>query len=321
MANSPVDLETAIAAARAVTTLVTDEKKPALQYDPIIGEQALYVVRPSLLAMDPSTVMQQNIDALLTALVVSDVVDHLSEPEQQARFAEIPDSTMGEARAPFLKDLAQSLFYLENRARSSAATSNNVRVDAQLFQEGVAVRERMLRVLGYHFAADANMQAELADIRSGQGYVDLASDLARVATHYTRHRAILEKDVRFYKYEDMVRARGISSEILAALQAESDSTIVDLRNRAFTKMARVYARLKAACDFMFADSPTELATFQPLRQAVIALSSKSRRNGEDDVPADPPAAPGAPIAAPVASPVAAPVAQPLGTGPGGSPLI
>lgn len=303
------------------TALPIDGPRPEAAFDPEIGEESTMQFKAELLAMEPAQVQASNVDCLLAAVAAATFAAQCEGPTVGPKLASMPALFMGDATPARLRKFSEVVFYTENRTRTRSATASGVRVDGKIVAEGQALRDRMLKVLAYHFDDDAYMRAEIADIRLGSGYVDLASDLARVATHYTRHRATLEKDVKFYKHEDMVRARGISSEILAALQAESDGSIVDLRNRAFTKMARIYARLKAACDFIFADSPTELATFLPLRQAVMALSSKSRRSGADDVPADPPVAPGAPITAPVASPIAAPVAQPLGTGPGGNPLI
>lgn len=322
MSNSnPINLEDAIAAARATTALVTDAPKPALDYDPIIGEQALVVVKPSLLEMDPTQVQVYNFDAYYTAVVAMNLVDQVESDKCKPLFDKIPADVMGEARPSYLRDLAQALLFLEARARSSSATSTNVRVDLALFQDGVALRERMLRVLAYHFEKNPSMRAELADIRSGTGYVDLASDLMRLATHYSAHRAILAKDTTQYDVKDENLARGISKEIMSALRTAPDSGIADLRNRCWTKALRVYSKLRIVAELVFFDTPNELAAFPAMRQAVLALMGRNRATAADpDESPVAPVSPATPVAGP-ASPVDPGAAPPIGAGPGGNPLI
>ncbi|MFO0611890.1 MAG: hypothetical protein U0414_04830 [Polyangiaceae bacterium] len=320
MSNSnPISLEEAIAAARASTALVTDAPKPALDYDPIIGEQALLVVKPSLLLMDPAEVQVLNFDAYYTAVVAMDLVDLIESARHKSNFDKLPDEVMGEARTAYLRDLAQALLFLESRSRSSIATSTDVRVDAELFAEGVALRERMIRVLTYHFEGNPSMRAELANIRSGTGYVDLASDLMRLATHYSAHRAILAKDTTQYDIKDENRARGVSKEIMTAMRSGPDSGIADLRNRCWTKALRVYTKLRLGAEILYFDNPTEFAAFPPMRQAVLALTGRGRSTPADPVPPPAvPASPGAPIPPAPGDHVAAP---PVGAGPGGNPLM
>lgn len=296
----------------AATALPVDGARAELSFDPEIGEAALMTCKDALLGLDPAQVGPPNVDCSYAAVVAMALAMHIEGPKVAPAFAPMPARYMGDATPAFLRVLAQTVFYLETRARTKEATTSTVRVDVALISEGAALRDRMLRVLDYYFQDDPLMQAELASIRSGQGYVDLASDLARVATHYTQHAAALAEDKRHYDPRDHARARGISKEILSALQSGTDNSLVDLRNRAFTKLARVYARLKAAGDFIFADSPTQLALLPALRQAVINQTARSRRSSEPGT-AESPVTPVAPIAPPVVAPP--------GTGPGGSPLM
>lgn len=305
----------------AATALPIDGARAELSFDPEIGEAALLACKEALLGIDPTQVGPPNVDCSYAAIAAMALVLHLETPKIAATFAKMAPDFMGEATPALLRTLAQTLFYLETRTRTKEATTSGMRVDLALVTRGVEVRDRMLRVLSYYFEDDALMNAELADIRSGQGYVDLASDLARVATHYTQHAAVLTADKKHYDPQDQVLARGISKEILSALQRGADDSIVDLRNRAFTRLARVYARLKAAGDFIFSESALDLGMFPALRQAVV---SQTARSPKSTAPASPsgPVAPVSPVApnAPV-SPVVPPVTPPFGTGPGGSPLI
>lgn len=301
----------------AATALPIDGARAELSFDPEIGEAALLSCKDALLGIDPTQVSPPNLDCSYAAIASMALVIHLESAKIAAAFAKMPSEFMGDATPALLRTLAQTLFYLETRTRTKEATTSGVRVDVALITQGTEVRERMLRVLTYYFQDDALMTAELADIRSGQGYVDLASDLARLATHYTQHASALADDRKHYDPQDQVLARGISKEILSALQRGADESIVDLRNRAFTKLARVYSRLKAAGDFIFSESQLELAMFPALRHAVVSQTSRSQRSA-DPAPPEPvsPVSPNAPV-----SPVVSPVAPPFGTGPGGSPLL
>ncbi|MFO0618096.1 MAG: hypothetical protein U0414_36225 [Polyangiaceae bacterium] len=302
----------------AETEMTIDVGQAELGFDPIIGERSLLLVKPILMQLDPSTIIAANIDSCYAANEAASFATNIETPRIAERFAKMHADYMGDATPAFLRTLAQALFYVETRARTKAATASNVQVSVALVNEGVELRERMLRVLGYWFQDDPTMAAELANIRIGSGYMDLASDLARLATHYTQHLAVISQDKKHYNANDHIRARGIAKEIFAALQGATDNAIVDLRNRAFTKLLQVYSRLKAAGEFIFADSPMDLALFPALRQAVVARTARNRRGAGD---AAGPETADVPVTAPAAPPVHVPVAAPPGTGPGGSPIV
>lgn len=299
----------------AQTAMPIDVGRKELTFDPVIGEAATLSCKAALLGIDATVVQPPNFDPIAGAVAAVALADHCESERFGPTFAKLHPDFLGDASPTFLRTLAQTVFYLETRARTRGATNSDVRVDPALVAEGIALRDSMLIVLGYHFQKDQDMQAELAQIRQESGYTDLASDLARVATHYTQHASALAEDKKFYNAADQERARGISNEILAALKTTGDNTIVDLRNRAWTKMTRVYARLKAAADFMFAESAIDLALFPALRQAVVA--QPTRKKPTDGEVAQP-VAPVAPV--PPVSPTPAPAPNP-GTGPGGNPLI
>ncbi len=312
--NTLLVTDAAKAAAVLATAQPVDAPRVPLSFDPIIGEQALVTCKAALLGIDPTQVGFPNCDAIQAAGVAMALADHIFSERCKPFYDQIAEPLLGEATVPMLRTYAQTLFYLETRARSKIATSNEIRVDGALVSEGVEARERMIKVLAYHCESEPDMRVELASIRSGTGYVDLASDLARLATHYYTHRETIAVDKVHYKAADEDRARGISKEIVEALHAASDNTIIDLRNRCWTKVLRVYAKLKAAMDFVFIDSPIDLATFPSLRHAVMQAGPRTR--GGVDVTTDEGSTPVAPVA-----PVPPGPAPNPGTGPGGNPLI
>ncbi|MFO0554336.1 MAG: hypothetical protein U0271_38500 [Polyangiaceae bacterium] len=265
--------------------------------------------------MDPTQIAQPNVDATFAAFVGLQVSGLMRAPERAHLFTQLPPSIIGDASAEGLERLAWTVWFLDSRCQSMEATSTGAKVDPEVIQRGTVVRRRMTAVLRYNFLNDAKMQAELDDIGSGQGHLDMATDMTRLSAHYSVHKQRLAADKLHYDPNDEFAARSLANEIITNLRQYDNNPIVDLRNRALTLLTQMYATVKAAADFLFRNSPRELALFPTLRTAVLALGGRSRTPAE---PAVEPAAPQQP-AAPAPEP-AAPVA-PVGPGlPGGNPL-
>jgi hypothetical protein len=208
-----------------------------------------------------------------------------------------------------LELLAHALWYLHTEAKTDVATSTGVKVDMNLVNEGVALRERMLQVLGYHFSDDEKMVAEVADIRAGTGYQDLATDLSRLSRHYEEHADVLAQDTRHYQASDAARAGVIRDEIISALRSAMNakaSDAVDLKHRAFTMLLTTYDALKAANDFVYRTQPNELAAIPTLRGQVVSITGKRNTPAEAQPGNGSPTAPATDGAEPSAAPVTGP---------------
>ncbi|NUP12499.1 MAG: hypothetical protein HOW73_41165 [Polyangiaceae bacterium] len=301
--------------------LPTDQADKPFSFDPQIGEGAFSKRAPSLRAMDPGAVTTPNCDASRAALTALQFVKAAQNvPSRSQAFAGL-GAYLGDNTLEMLREQAWTLWYLDSRVRSIQATKSDAKVDLRLAEEGTKARARVLRMLTYHLGENPRMEAELKDIALGTGWVDLASDLARLAGHISVHKEKLAAaDPMNFRPDDEVRLRGIANEIVAQLNEDRGNETADLRNRAWTQLVATYAHLKSAADFIFHKSPSEAALFPGLRQAVMA--SNARRSTEEETAADPTAPvsadPAAP--APVEQPATAPVAGIPGL-PGGSPLI
>jgi hypothetical protein len=256
-------------AAAAMTDLPVDHLRQPLAFEPDIGEGEFLAVKEALDAVHSNDVRAPHCDSGKIVEAAQALVAQIEKPDAKPLFALLPAELMGDATPERLSALAQALFYLETRARSWSATRPPRRVDEALVKQGIQVRNRMLRVLAYHEAGDSRMMKEIKSIKAGTGYTDLASDLSRVATHYSSHRALLDRERVQYDPADEDLARGIAHEILTALSKIEDRSVPELRNRAFTLIVKVYARLKQAADFIFADHPARLADFPALRKAAV----------------------------------------------------
>jgi len=104
----------------------------------------------------------------------------------------------------------------------------------------------MLKVVQYHLDDDPVLAAEIADIISGTGYSDLASDLQRLAVLYRDHEEVLRSDAHFYCGDDQAAAVA-AAEILRALARGEDEAVshwIDQVNRSFAVLDRAYQRVR-----------------------------------------------------------------------------
>jgi hypothetical protein len=295
--------------------LPTDTEPPPPEFDPVVGEEAFRAKEPALRALKPEQVILPNCSASATAVAALRLVGVLRAPERSALLALIPADLMRGASVDELEQVAWALWFVHSRCQSLAAIATKVTVDVNTVDESTTLRARMLRVLDYHFENHPGMQSELADIRSGQGYQDMATDLTRLAGHYNAHKDKLSVDKVRYDPADEARARAVAKRILKALmEATKGNDIADLRNRAWTKVVWNYSVLKAAADFIWQGNPRELALFPSLRTAALAMSPGGQTAAEPPaapVDSDPPAAHASP------GPARTPAAPGM---PGGNPL-
>ena len=260
-----------------------DEAPETRKLDAVTGEAAVVRVEPMLRQLPADDVTPPNMDPQQCAIAALAVVDRLREPARAAIFATLPEAVLERGLTDRLEQLAHALWYIHTEAKTDVATQTGVKVDMNLVNEGVALRERMLQVLGYHFSDDEKMVAEVADIRAGTGYQDLATDLSRLNRHYEEHADALARDKRHYQPSDAARAGVIRDAIVSALRSAMNakaSDAVDLKHRAFTMLLTTYDALKAANDFVYRTQPNELAAIPTLRGKVVSITGKRNAPAE-----------------------------------------
>lgn len=279
-------------------------------YTPEIGEQALEQLKPKLVALPEEVVAPPNSDSAMAGLVALQMIRNAEAGDRMQQLRALPPSLLPVDAFEVLQWSVWALWYLQSRVQSFTATSGGARVPADVVKKGAETRARMMRVLGYHLFDNPLMQAELADIALGSGYQDLASDLTRLASHYTFHKTELEGDTKQYDPADDARARGLANQIYVSLQPQAEHAVIDLRNRVWTLLSTTYAQIKACADLIFRGQPRVLELFPAMRAMVLAMSTKRRASGEEE-PVDPTGGT-APVA--LGSPAVPPV-PPVGTTP------
>lgn len=248
----------------------------------------------------------------MAALVALQFVRAARDKERAAGFAFLAPQ-LAPHSVDLLEQEAWCLWFLEGRYQSVQATTNMAKIDAKLADTAMQARARVMRLLDYHFQDNALMQAELQDIHQGNGYMDLATDLSRLAGHLTVHHQRVSADPVNYRPGDAELLRGLANEILSSLHADRTNETFDLRNRAWTEFSITYSNMKAAADFLFRNRPADAALFPSLRTAVLALTSRRSSNKTES------AAPSPVAPSPVAP--AAPTDTPLPGQPSGNPIV
>jgi len=164
-------------------------------------------------------------------------------------------------------------------------------VDAGLFDASGAHLAKMLKLIEYHVGTRPTVAAEIADIRSGQGYQDRASDLVRAAKLWDDWHDEIQDDKRNFDPGDGAQARSYAQAIVRALSASmsagaADTT--DMRNRAWSLLTSLYSDVIAAGEFLFRRSPADLEILVPLKQAVNPTKARPKTDGPEE-PGPPPA--------------------------------
>ena len=136
--------------------------------------------------------------------------------------------------------------------------------------EAQELKARMQKLLEYHLGDRPLLARELADIRLGTGYSDLATDLQRYARLSDDHHEEVASDQKLFHKGDAKRARELSGQIVVALKSAmgDKASVTDLRNRAWTLLSRDHAEVVATGAFLFRHEPELARLFVPLRAAV-----------------------------------------------------
>jgi hypothetical protein len=200
--------------------------------DQTAGKAAFLELEPRLRAIPTTAIAYPNIDAAQAATAAIALARFANEPEMRKRFAALVDFHID--CVVDVEKAGWALFFLQAQVKTADATANGTRVPVATVDGASRLRARMLKLLTYYFDTDPTLAAEPVDIRAGSGYLDLATDLMRLAALHEENKDILKADPLNYRAADAKDARAAAHEILGALGEETREAWADLRNRAYT---------------------------------------------------------------------------------------
>ncbi len=259
-----------------------------MAFDPKVGEGAFKKLEATLRALPADAIATPNCDVQDGAVGALALVDLANHPTRKALFELLHEQLFAKDTVEKLETSAWAAWYAHTRVLSEMAGASGMRVDATMYQESGKLLRDLLQLIEYHVGKVPEVAVEIADIRTGLGYQDRASDLARVAALWDEWERELRDDKRLYREHDSAKARDYAHQIVTALRAHTpDATAawLDLRNRAWTLMSSLYTDVQAAGVFVFRHQPESAAQFVALRQAVV---HRRRRTTAGPSPAEPP---------------------------------
>lgn len=260
-----------------------------------LNQAGYEAVQPHIQAILPEQLIAaRGVDLGLAAIRLLQLGLRFEEKKLNARFARLPADEFDAGVLDLWVPSARAVLYLLPLVRTEAAAQGQARLPMDLVTQAVAVRDRMLRLCEYHFGDDPVLGPEVADIRSGVGYLDLGLDLMRLGRIYATQRAAVAADTKHYRKDDAALAAALASRIQEELDKDPNAALATRTrelNQAWTLLVRTYLEIRAAALFLFRNDAEELARWA-LPYSLGREASTSKGTADDDSPA--PATPAAP---------------------------
>lgn len=255
------------------------------------GAAALAALRPRLDRLPRATIEPPRMDVERAATFALAVAQKANGKALRARFDSLPKAEFDPACLDDLAGIARATLHAAQSVYSGAATAQRARVPLSLAQDTAALRERLLRLCDYHFADDEALGAEVRDIRRGTGYLDLASDLDRLAALVRSQKDRLSRDTHLYRPSDAADASRLAADLRSALgesgpgNPKKNAAARETLWRCFRLLQDTYAEVAAAGRFLLRHEDAQ-GQFPSLGAAVVRDAPKRRKKPS---PATPPA--------------------------------
>jgi hypothetical protein len=196
-----------------------------------------------LAAAQPSTVKSLNLKVAATRAFK--LHEEINKPDAAELVADISPVLFKRHNLALLVTAANAASYAYAMLKDAKALKDDdqTKLPPELVKAAKAHRKHMLNVAEYNLAHLSDASKILTDIRSGQGYIDLATDLTRLASLYEAYKSILKKDQTKYNPADAQRALDLDSQITQLLEQTKQGRITLWTNqsaRVATVLRTVY---------------------------------------------------------------------------------
>jgi hypothetical protein len=222
----------------------TKSKISEVRYDAEVGRRAFESLTAARQELGREVKPMPRLDMKAVAVLAIGVAKTIATPEVRKRFATI-ESALPRRTVDALEPAAWALFYAAMQRATDEAMHSEAMLPAALVEEANALKYTMLLVVRYHLREEPKATKEIADIIAGTGYLDLASDLGRLAQLYSEFVDELRVDERFYDSGDAGRARRIAADIVRALGESGERPSNDTLIRSYALLERIYEDVRA----------------------------------------------------------------------------
>jgi hypothetical protein len=255
------------------------------------GWRSFEEMRGQLEAYEPGEPVAPRINVGRAAAVVRSVAVRDAAPERRAAFEAL--AGVGRYELSLLDELlklARCTWYLRRQQQRSAARASEASVPEADVTAAYALRARMMRVVAHWLGDRADMATELAYLREGSGYLDLANDLETLAELYGRDdvRTMIVHDIKHYRPDDVAEAGRLAELIFRAIglgeegQAER---LAAMTYRAAGLLVRGYEEHRVCGQFLFRKEENVAVTYPSLVTA--SRRPRRRRRADDERPETP----------------------------------
>jgi len=245
-----------------------------LQLAPSEAEAAYRTCSPGWQALDASALETPKVALPWVIARLLQVAGALSTPEVTRAFqglalVPVPGGAFDAGCVASVRVNALALWHARTAYLAAESRKSTAQLPAELVADATTLRKTMLRVVGYHcvdpMLLNDPVAADLASIRSVDGpfYLDLATDLSRLAVYY-RNPAWADafaKDVQNYRAADAAEADTLASKILLQLGQSDDEAarwLLEIR-RGWATLLRDYAMVQRGAGFVFWPRGAEVA--------------------------------------------------------------
>jgi hypothetical protein len=249
------------------------------------AREAFEALRGAIEGLDAADVLSAHVDVQLAAAVAHSVAQRdASTPARRAEFGRLAKAGFYDLEAlDRLPRVALATWYARQQQVGRASRASGASVPEAVLREAQQLRGTMLRVLEHWLDDDADIASELAVIRSGTGYQDLANDLEALAELYERDevRKLIADDRKHYRASDVADAKRAARAIFQGLGLAQEGDAkrwLELTLRAWTLLFEGYEDHRAAGTFIFREREAVAVTYPSLISSV--RSAPSRRAPE-----------------------------------------
>lgn len=247
------------------------------------GEAAYRRLQPRLARLSAEHIGQPRAQVSAAAsFVLSSVAPRLSDRGLRARFATLPGSEFDHGALDDLAAAAQAALWAQARLADADAAVPGARLPVELLAEAEQLRRHMLGVCEYHFRDEPRLARQVADIRLGQGYLDLAEDLRRLGALYRAERDTLKQDLRFYDAKHAETALRLSERITSELRSESAAAARQVAWETWALLLELYEEVARGGRFLLRQAGE--TTF-PLLHAAARIPARRSRPAKNPTPA------------------------------------
>lgn len=254
---------------------------------PTRGQAAFQVIQALLVTLTDDELQPLNVDMTAAAIGAIGVADRAREPSLLVRFQSLPPGEFDATQIDRLSDLGWAALHTVTLS-SQVNGRGRAKLPAELVERALTLEARMQTCCEYHLGDHPVAGAEVARLRSGNGYRDVAADLLGYAELYRIYLDILSRDTKHYLATDQEEAVSTAEQMYTLLgesaTIEAEVSAVDAQ-RVWTLLLRTYEDVAETGRWLLRGEPRRAERLFP---SLFRLSRTGRRSRQDE-PADEPA--------------------------------